>query len=187
MSTSDNVGATSGNTGVDNKDSSSPKPKAKLNVRNFPRPPLCEKTDRHLVIKWNDVVVADTKEAFWVLETYHPPTYYLPPSCLNFSAVTLSTSSKYQTMCEWKGAATYHDLTFKPTEETVKAKIWSYESPTAGFKDIKSYLCFYASSVPWKCYVDGEQVNPQAGSFYGGWITSEVQGPVKGAPGTLGW
>ena len=66
-------------------------------------------------------------------------------------------------MCEWKGAATYHNLTLKSTNDTVKSKIWSYSSPTPRFKDIKSYLCFYASGVPWSCYVDGEQVNPQEG------------------------
>lgn len=68
-------------------------------------------------------------------------------------------------MCEWKGAATYHILTNNSTNESVKAKIWSYASPTPGFKPIKDHLCFYASGVPWKCFVDGEEVKPQDGEF----------------------
>lgn len=68
-------------------------------------------------------------------------------------------------MCEWKGAATYHNLTLNSSNETVKAKIWSYASPTLRFREIKDYLCFYASGVPWTCYVDGEKVKPQEGEF----------------------
>ncbi|KAK5940231.1 hypothetical protein PMZ80_007651 [Knufia obscura] len=166
---------------------SATKQKQKLNVHSFPRPPLCERTDRHLVIKWNDTVIADTKEAYWVLETTHPPTYYLPPTSLNATATTLSTIPRYKTMCEWKGAATYHNLTLNATNDTVKGKIWSYESPTPAFRGIKDYLCFYASGVPWKCCVDGEQVQPQEGDFYGGWVTSELEGRMKGGPGTWGW
>lgn len=90
-------------------------------------------------------------------------------------------------LCEWKGRATYWKLTKTASGESVSGKIWSYESPTPGFKDIKSYLSFYASGVPWECFVDGEKVQPQEGDFYGGWVTSELEGPMKGGPGTWGW
>lgn len=73
-------------------------------------------------------------------------------------------------MCEWKGAATYHNLTLNSTSDTVKGKVWSYATPTPRFKGIQDYLCFYASGVPWTCYVDGEKVQPQEGDFYGGWV-----------------
>ena len=154
----------------------------KLNPRNFPRPPLCERTPRHLQVKWNDHVIADTKDGYWVLETHHPPTYYLPPASLK---VQLQKNNR-STFCEWKGAATYYDIAnpAKPGE-VVKNRIWSYDSPTSGFKDIKGYLCFYAG--PWDCFVDGEKVEPQPGDFYGGWVTSEIEGTVKGGPGTYGW
>lgn len=107
-------------------------------------------------------------------------------------------------LCEWKGKATYWNLKLLSTGEEVKNKIWSYESPTLPFKDIKSYLSLYASGVPWECYVDDEKVQPQdgiqalaqshnrrmlttPGDFYGGWVTSELEGPMKGGPGTWGW
>ncbi|KAL8916638.1 MAG: hypothetical protein Q9208_008397 [Pyrenodesmia sp. 3 TL-2023] len=154
----------------------------KLNVHNFPRPPLLEKTPRHLQIKWNNQLIADTKDAYWVLETTHPPTYYLPPNSLLIPL----TRSSHSSFCEWKGAATYWNIANPGNEaEVVKNRIWSYPQPTKGFSAIKDYLSFYAG--PWDCYVDGERVEPQPGDFYGGWVTSDIEGPIKGGPGTWGW
>ncbi|KAL9604004.1 MAG: hypothetical protein Q9219_000766 [cf. Caloplaca sp. 3 TL-2023] len=154
----------------------------KLNVHNFPRPPLLEKTPRHLQIKWNNHLIADTKDAYWVLETTHPPTYYLPSDSI-LSPLIRSPHSSY---CEWKGRATYWSITNPSnTAETVRNRIWSYTQPTKGFESIKDYLSFYAG--PWDCYVDGERVEPQPGDFYGGWVTSDIEGPIKGGPGTWGW
>ncbi|PBP16642.1 DUF427-domain-containing protein [Diplocarpon rosae] len=158
-------------------------PKPKLNVQNFPRPPLLERTPRHLQIKWHGHTIADTQDAYWVLETYHAPTYYLPRS-----AITLPlTATQKSTFCEWKGWATYYSLASPEKsdtgkEEVVRDRIWSYESPTKGFQDLKSYLSFYAG--PWDCYVDGELVQPQPGDFYGGWTTSELEGIIKGDAAT---
>ncbi|MCJ1410220.1 hypothetical protein MMC19_004305 [Ptychographa xylographoides] len=162
-------------------------PKAPLNPFSFPRPPLLEKTPRHLEIKWNGVLVADTKDAYWVLETTHAPTYYLPPQ----SILVPLAKSTHSSFCEWKGRATYWDIkrpSSEPSNSTksvVRNRIWSYESPTKGFTPIKDYVSFYAG--PWDCYVDGELVKPQPGDFYGGWMTSEIVGQVKGGPGTWGW
>lgn len=154
-----------------------------LNPRDFPRPPLCERTPRHLEIKWNGQTIADTKDAYWVLETYHPPTYYLPPSSLKVQLRKNSRSS----YCEWKGTASYYDLANpNDAKDVVKSRIWSYDNPTGGFREIKDYLSFYAG--PWDCYVDGEKVVPQPGDFYGGWTTSDIDtSHVKGAPGTRHW
>ncbi|MCJ1480590.1 hypothetical protein MMC06_000745 [Schaereria dolodes] len=159
-------------------------PKPPLNPRNFPRPPLLEQTTRHLQIKWDGELIADTKEAYWVLETTHPPTYYLPPTSVNYPSSLKKTT--HSSFCEWKGSATYWAITHpKNPSKTVNNRIWSYESPTKSFSAIKDYLSFYAG--PWDCYVDGELVQPQPGDFYGGWVTKEIQGPVKGGPGTWGW
>lgn len=157
--------------------------KPKLNPRTFPRPPLCEKTPRHIQIKWNNELIADTNEGWWVLETFHPPTYYLPPSSIKVPLIKQSNSS----YCEWKGQATYWSIA-KPGEkdEVVKSRVYSYDRPTAGFKGIKDYISFYAS--PFDCYVDGEKVEPQPGGFYAGWVTSDIDTRyMKGGPGTLGW
>jgi len=125
----------------------------------------------------------DTKSAYWVLETHHPPTYYLPKDAIKIPI----TANKKSSYCEWKGSATYYDLTH-PTNalEVVRSRAWSYDNPTSGFKAIAGYVSFYAG--PWDCFVNGEKVEAQPGDFYGGWMTSDVQREaVKGAPGTLFW
>lgn len=99
----------------------------------------------------------------WPLLCSHPPTYYLPPEDVQMS---LLKRNNRHTFCEWKGSATYYD--FRPSSggDTIKSRIWTYESPTDRFKAIKDYVSFYAG--PWKCYVDGEEVKAQPGDFYGG-------------------
>ncbi|KAM0805701.1 hypothetical protein BDR22DRAFT_884671 [Usnea florida] len=158
-------------------------PKPKLNVHNFPRPPLLEQTSRHLQVKWRDQIIADTKDAYWVLETTHPPTYYLPRTAFT---VPLHPSP-HTSFCEWKGRATYWNLQSPgdDNKEVVRNRAWSYEAPTKAFEAIKGYVSLYAG--PWSCYVDGEEVEAQPGDFYGGWVTSDIEGRVKGGPGTWGW
>ena len=125
-------------------------------------------------------MIAKTTEAIRVLETASPPTFYLPASDVNFSVLSQATGSSF---CEWKGAATYWSLTVNG--QAIKNVGWSYESPSQSFQSIKGYLSFYPALV--NCTVDGEPVRPQPGGFYGGWVTSEIVGPVKGEPGTSGW
>ena len=62
---------------------------------------------------------------------------------------------------------------------------WSYPEPLAGFESIRGFLSFYPARLT--CIVGGEQVHAQPGGFYGGWATSDVLGPFKGAPGTEWW
>lgn len=85
---------------------------------------------------------------------------------------------------QWKGSATYYTITSPgDSAETVSNRIWSYDNPTGGFEPIRGYLSFYAG--PWDCFVDGEKVEPQPGDFYGGWVTSEIEGIVKGRHGNF--
>lgn len=91
-----------------------------------------------------------------------------------------------RTFCEWKGPATYFAVPLPgPGEKFVENRAWTYEKPTERFADIKDYVSFYTG--PWECFVDSEKVEPQPGDFYGGWVTSEIVGKIKGGPGTLGW
>ncbi|PWN89342.1 DUF427-domain-containing protein [Acaromyces ingoldii] len=170
-------------------------PRPVESVWNYPRPPALQPTTARLRVVWrapdhSETVVADTTQGYRVLETSHPPTYYFPPSDVN--QALLAPSAARRTWCEWKGQALYHDL--KPTQAStplVKAKIWSYPSPTPGFAKIKDYMCFYASSgTDAAKYVDEDEVAAQEGDFYGSWITPEITGGdrgFKGGPGTWGW
>merc|ERR1711939_233513 len=145
-----------------------------------------------------ELVLADSTRAYRVLETSHPPTYYLPSEDVKTSLLSKSARSSF---CEWKGVASYWDLQLPSSggETTVKDRIWSYERPSASFAPIKDHLAFYASAgtTPagqggWLCFVEDEQVKAQEGDFYGGWTTAEIVssrqgGKMKGGPGTWGW
>jgi len=133
------------------------------------------------VVALGGQVLADTHAAWRVLETSHPPTWYLPPYA--FGPGGLRRSTARSTWCEWKGAATYWDVV--AGERVLEAAAWSYENPTPGYAAITGYLALSPARL--ECTVDGERVRPQEGGFYAGWITDDVVGPFKGPPGTLGW
>ncbi|MCS7289004.1 MAG: DUF427 domain-containing protein, partial [Roseiflexus sp.] len=48
-------------------------------VWDYPRPPRVEPTSRRVRVVFGGVTIADTRRALRVLETSHPPTYYIPP------------------------------------------------------------------------------------------------------------
>ncbi|TWU74183.1 hypothetical protein ED733_001408 [Metarhizium rileyi] len=149
-----------------------------MNVQSFPRPPRLEKISRHLRVVYKGQTIAETTEGYWTLETHHPPTYYLPPSSVK---IALAPTQK-KTVCEWKGVATYYAVQLADGKSVLN-RIWSYDRPTSRFEPIRGYLSFYAE--PWDCFVDGERVEPQPGDFYGGWVTSEIEGIIKGRTGNL--
>ena len=148
-------------------------------VRDYPRPPRLEPTDREIVVRHGGVEVARSRRARRVLETFHPPVYYLPPDDVRTDLLTPDGGRR--TVCEWKGGATYWNLTGGPARVA-----WSYENPVDGFRSIAGYFAFYAGRVD-EALVDGVRAEPQPGSFYGGWITPDLEGPFKGGPGTEGW
>ena len=150
-------------------------------VWDYPRPPRLEDSPKHLQIIFNGIAIADTKRSKRVLETSHPPVYYLPPEDIQMEYLIRTTQGSF---CEWKGRALYYTVVVGDKQATNAA--WSYPSPTLTFASIKDYLAFYPHLMD-VCYVNSEQVQPQPGNFYGGWITSDIVGPFKGAPGTWGW
>ena len=150
-------------------------------VCDYPRPPSIEKVSKHIKVFFGGRLIADTKSAYRALETSHPPTYYIPPNDVQFEY--LQKINK-RTICEYKGIADYYDL--RVDGRVSRNAAWSYPSPAFGYEPLKDYLSFYPRRVD-SCYVDGELVRAQEGDFYGGWITSNIIGPFKGAPGTDGW
>ena len=150
-------------------------------VWDYPRPPRLEPTTRTLRIEFAGRLIAETRRAFRVLETSHPPVYYIPPGDIDLSLVVPSAGSSF---CEWKGRAVYHTLVVGDRRSRDAA--WSYPEPTAAFAAIRGHLAFYPSRVD-DCTVDGMKVDAQPGDFYGGWRTPDITGPFKGGPGTSGW
>jgi len=150
-------------------------------VWDYPRPAVWDDTSKPIKVVFNNVVLAETRRAKRVLETSHPPSYYIPPEDIQFEYLT---QTPRQTFCEWKGRASYYTITVG--EKSVNNAVWSFLEPTSNFVAIRGYCCFYARLMD-ACYVDDELVTPQPGLFYGGWITKDVVGPFKGEPGTMGW
>jgi uncharacterized protein (DUF427 family) len=150
-------------------------------VWDYPRPPRVEPTNKHIRIVFNGETIAETDRAIRVLETSHPPVYYIPAADIRMEYFSSTSRS---TFCEFKGAASY--WTIRLNGRASENVAWSYRQPSAGYEAIKNYLGFYPSKVD-ACYVDDELVQAQEGDFYGGWITKDIVGPFKGGTGTFGW
>jgi uncharacterized protein (DUF427 family) len=150
-------------------------------VWDYPRPPRLEEFKGSITVELGGVVIASTTVAWRVLETSHPPTYYLPASSFIDGSLRPAGGSSW---CEWKGQASYFDLV--SPQRVASRAAWTYVSPTRGFAALAGALAVMPALVD-RCTVDGEEVIPQPGGFYGGWITSRVAGPFKGVPGSTGW
>lgn len=148
---------------------------------DYPRPPRVERCLRRVRIVHAGIAIADSTRALRVLETSHPPGIYLPPADVRTDLLERTSTG---TWCEFKGHADYWRLAADGA--AVRDAAWSYPNPTAAFEEIRDHLSFYPGRVD-ACFLDDEPVIPQEGGFYGGWITGDIVGPFKGAPGTLGW
>jgi uncharacterized protein (DUF427 family) len=151
------------------------------NVWDYPRPPVWQRVGLRVRILFDGTVIAETSAALRVLETSHPPVYYLPPDAFVPGTLQPAAGSSF---CEWKGSARYWDICHLTSRAERAA--WSYPSPDPSFAELRDHVAVYASLMD-ACFVGGEQVRPQLGGFYGGWITSNLQGPFKGIPGSQGW
>ena len=150
-------------------------------VWDYPRPPLLEPARRRLRVVLGGVTIADTVSGWRVLETSHPPNYYFPPADITPGALTGEDGSSW---CEWKGQARYHSV--RASDRVVRHAAWSYPHPDPAYAALAGMVAFYPALMD-ACFVDDELAQAQPGGFYGGWITQDVVGPFKGAPGTNWW
>jgi uncharacterized protein (DUF427 family) len=155
--------------------------KGQESVWDYPRPPKLEMFSGKIEIYFNDVLIAETLHAYRVLETSHPPVYYIPPKDIHQKYLAKSDQT---TFCEWKGKGSYYNVLVK--DKIMRDAAWFYTDPKKGFEAIRNYPAFYAHKMD-KCIVNGEAVIPQPGNFYGGWITKNIVGPFKGVEGSWGW
>jgi uncharacterized protein (DUF427 family) len=150
-------------------------------VWDYPRPPRVERLERRLRIELGGEVIAECDRAVRVLETAGAPTIYLPREDVHPDKLR---PTKGTTQCEWKGTASYFDVI---AGQKVRLRAaWTYSEPKPGFEVLRNRIAFYPSRVD-GAYLDDERVEPQPGGFYGGWITAEIQGSIKGEPGSEGW
>ena len=155
-------------------------------VWDYPRPPRAEVCEKRVTVTFGGRVLCDTARAVRVLETSHPPTFYLPPGDVDAAMLRPAAG---RSLCEWKGLASYLDVLADPDDPAGKVAgraAWVYRDPVPAFALLKDHVAVYPSLMD-ECTVGGETVKAQPGDFYGGWITGDVTGPFKGGPGTLGW
>jgi uncharacterized protein (DUF427 family) len=150
-------------------------------VWDYPRPPRVEDSNKHIQVVFAGVVIADTRRAKRVLETSHPPVYYIPPEDIRLEYLEQTDRTSW---CEWKGRAGYYNITVDGRQAPNAA--WFYPEPQKAYATIRNHVAFYPQQMD-ACYVDGERVLSQPGDFYGGWITGDIVGPFKGGLGTVGW
>jgi len=151
-------------------------------VWDYPRPPALVPCERRVRIVFGGTTVADSTRALRVLETSHPPVIYVPPE--DWVEGALVPASARRTLCEFKGLASYFDV--RGGGRVAPAAAWAYPDPVASYAPLRDHVSVYPGRMD-LCYLDDEEVSPQEGTFYGGWITADIAGPFKGAPGTRGW
>lgn len=150
-------------------------------IWDYPRPPEVELFTKRVRVEFAGKIIADSTRSYKVMETASPPCYYIPREDIQMDYLV---KSNHSSLCEWKGNASYWSV--KVGDFFSQNAAWSYSSPWEGFEQIRDFIAFYASRVD-ACYIDDEKVIPQAGNFYGGWITSNIVGPFKGDRGTEFW
>lgn len=151
-------------------------------VWDYPRPPRIERVSQTIRVEYAGKVIARSTRGARVLETSHPPVYYVPPGDVDRSVLDRSSAMR-DTACEFKGASRYFSIAVDDNRDDPAA--WSYYRTVPSFESIREWFGFYARVCD--CYLGDERVTPQEGQFYGGWITENIVGPFKGGPGTWGW
>ena len=146
-------------------------------VRDYPRPPRLDACQDQIRVEVLSEVLVETQRSLRVLETFHPPTYYLPPEAMNQGLLVPAPGRP--SFCEWKGVASYYDVV--AGEQRINWAVWTYNHPSERFRELAGWFALYPGQMD-GCWVNGERVIPQQGGFYGGWITSQVEGPFKGDP-----
>lgn len=150
-------------------------------VWDYPRPPRIEAVATRIRVEFGGETIADSVATYRILETSHPPTYYIPMDDVLMRAFR---PNGRRSICEWKGQASFFDVVVG--DRTAVAAAWSYPAPVAAFANLKDFVAFFAHAMD-ACYVNDERVLAQEGDFYGGWITSTIVGPFKGPSGTRSW
>jgi len=155
-------------------------------VWDFPRPPAVQTVADRVRVLFGGQAIADTTNAIRVAETAGAPVYFIPEADIAMDA--LSPSNASYSICEWKGAAVYFDLS--AGGKTSEAAAFGYPDPLTDlvpdFARLPGRIAFYAGRVD-EAWVGDTMATPQAGGLYAGWVTPKLKGPIKGAPGTGHW
>ena len=115
-----------------------------------------------------------------MLETSHPPTYYLPRTAFVDGALVPRRGHSF---CEWKGQASYLDVV--GGDQVAPRAAWYYPDPSPAFAALRGHVALYAAAMD-RCLVDGELVVPAAGRVLRRLDHLSRERPFKGIPGSHG-
>lgn len=106
---------------------------------------------RHVVVRVDGEIVADSRRAHILYETGLPPRYYLPPEDVRTDLLTESDS---ETACPYKGVARYWNVTVGDTVH--EDLVWGYDAPLPESTLVIGLMCFYNERIDLE--IDGEAI-----------------------------
>jgi len=99
-------------------------------------------TGKHVVVRVNGEVVAETDAALTLQESTYPAVQYVPLSDVVPSALTRSDTTTY---CPYKGEANYYHVS--AAGQTVDDAIWTYQQPYDAVDAIAGHVAFYGTKA----------------------------------------
>jgi uncharacterized protein (DUF427 family) len=102
-------------------------------------PITIEPTGRHVTVRVNGEVVADTDAALTLQESTYAAVQYIPLSDVNGDLLRPTATATY---CPYKGDASYYSVVTSGGD-TVDDAIWTYEQPYEAVAAIKGHVAFY--------------------------------------------
>ncbi len=111
-------------------------------VPNADHPITVTPTERRVVVRAGDRVVADSTAALTLQESTYPPVQYIPLADVDQAALRRSDSATY---CPFKGDASYYSV-LSTAGELVDA-VWTYERPYPAVAEIAGHVAFYPNRV----------------------------------------
>ena len=111
-------------------------------VWDYPRPPRVEDSNKHIQVVFAGVVIADTRRAKRVLETSHPPVYYVPLEDVRLEYLERSDGTSW---CVWMGQASYYNVFVDGRQAAIAA--WFYPVPQKAYAAIRYHVAFYTQKM----------------------------------------
>jgi len=96
-------------------------------------------TGRHVVVRVNGEVVAETDGALTLQESSYPAVHYIPLTDVNRKLLRPTATATY---CPYKGEASYYSVV-TAAGDTVDDAIWTYEEPYEAVATIAGHVAFY--------------------------------------------
>ena len=96
-------------------------------------------TGRHVTVRVNGEVVADTDNALTLQESTYAAVQYIPFADVNRDVLRRTDTATY---CPYKGDASYYSVV-TAAGVTVEDAIWTYEQPYEAVAPIAEHVAFY--------------------------------------------